>query len=592
MSRLLTPADVPAMPGDGATLSAAADTIATNGPRVGDGVLEATIAWSTLPTWYDAPETTTAVAAMAPLSTAAMDFSETSTSVAAALSALGETLQSLETTRDALIDDIVVHQSTVAAYRASEAADYEDPSDPLAGWGPYGYARNEELWERCTSLRARLTTAVEECEQDLRRIGQPSGVDSVARAGSSAPAGALDWTTRDAQFRTTLALAVLDQFTSADGSGIRQLLAEHPEWVALLRDSPPEPHAINAWWTGLDPAAAAALAGAAPAIVGGLGGVPAAARVAANRTTAEARLRELDKLIDGRGYTYQPGTYERVRIGVPDDWREERDYLERVVAGDVQLYQYDRQRGQIIEMIGDPDNAVVLMTFMPGTNTTMDSFYTSSSEEGITAIPDWAVNRSGVAVAAFVVKQGAFPQLSSDLISTGPQNNEMTEKLGQDYARFSFELDAIAPKPIVSVEHSAGSAAGGAAETAGADFDARILLAGIGMTADWQPQPGTDYYAMQAPNDINKNFDGVQVENWGYAITPTEGNGITELPSGIPGTSSATLLAGVVSPALGIYLEGSSQLEHHNQVISGNPNRNSTVLRNIRDILNAEVQRQ
>ncbi len=98
--------------------------------------------------------------------------------------------------------------------------------------------------------------------------------------------------------------------------------------------------------------------------------------------------------------------------------------------------------------------------------------------------------------------------------------------------------------------------------------------------------------AMQAPNDINKNFDGVQVENWGYAITPTAGNGITELPSGIPGTSSATLLAGVVSPALGIYLEGSSQLEHHNQVISGNPNRNSTVLRNIRDILNAKVQRQ
>ena len=579
------------MPGDGAAVSAAADIIATNGPSVGDGVTEAATAWSTLPAWYDAPETTTAVAAMAPLSTAATDFSDTATSVAAALIALGETLRSLESTRDVLLDDIEVHQSTVSAYRASEAAEYEDPSDPLAGWGPYGYARNEELWGRCSSLRARLTTAIEECEQDLRRIEQPSGVESVAQAGSSAPAGALEWTTRDAQFRTTLALAVLNQLTSADGSGIQQLLAEHPELATLLRDSTPEPQAINAWWTRLDPAATAALTAAAPAIVGGLGGVPAATRVAANRATAETRLRELEKLIDERGYTYQPGTYERVRLGIPDDWREERDYLERVAAGDVQLYQYDRQRGQIIEMLGDPEKADVLMTFMPGTNTTMESFYTSTATEGITALPRWAVQQPGPGVAAFVVKQGAFPQLSADLIGTGPQNNEMTEKLGQEYARFSFELDAIAPKPIVSVEHSAGSAAGGAAETAGADFDVRILLAGIGMTADWQPQPGTDYYAMQAPNDINKNFDGVQVENWGYAITPTESNGITELPSGIPGTSPATLVAGAVSPPLGIYLEGSSQLEHHNQIISGDMERNATVLRRIRQILIEEAKK-
>ena len=61
----------------------------------------------------------------------------------------------------------------------------------------------------------------------------------------------------------------------------------------------------------------------------------------------------------------------------------------------------------------------------------------------------------------------------------------------------------------------------GAAETAGAHFDARVALAGIGMTNDWKAQDGTEYYAMQAPNDINKNVDNMQLGNWGYGIPAT-----------------------------------------------------------------------
>jgi len=192
----------------------------------------------------------------------------------------------------------------------------------------------------------------------------------------------------------------------------------------------------------------------------------------------------------------------------------------------------------------------------------------------------------GTEVAGFVVKQGEFPQLNADIIGTGPQNNDMMESLGHSYAQFTFELEAIAPgTPLVSVEHSAGSAAGGAAEMAGAHFDSRISLAGIGMTDEWKRQPETDYYAMQAPNDINKNFDGAQAWNWGYAIKPVEENGFTELDSGIDGSSPFAMMAAPISAPLAVAIEGGSQLEHHNQIISGDIGENGTVLRRIANLL-------
>jgi len=146
----------------------------------------------------------------------------------------------------------------------------------------------------------------------------------------------------------------------------------------------------------LDGAESAALLVGAPAVVGALGGIPAPVRGTANQTLARTRLSELQSLIDNRGYTYQPGTYERVRMPIPEAWQSEHDYLTRVVNGDVQLYLYDAPRGQIIEMIGTPEQADVIMTFMPGTNTTVESFYDSTTRHGITALTNWQVASSGL----------------------------------------------------------------------------------------------------------------------------------------------------------------------------------------------------
>ncbi|OWP21328.1 hypothetical protein CBF90_12775 [Microbacterium sp. AISO3] len=44
------------------------------------------------------------------------------------------------------------------------------------------------------------------------------------------------------------------------------------------------------------------------------------------------------------------------------------------------------QPQQIIEMFGDVSKADVIMSFMPGTNTTMESFYSSTADEGLTSL--------------------------------------------------------------------------------------------------------------------------------------------------------------------------------------------------------------
>ena len=128
----------------------------------------------------------------------------------------------------------------------------------------------------------------------------------------------------------------------------------------------------------------------------------------------------------------------------------------------------------------------------------------------------------------------------------------------------------------------------GAAETAGAHFDARVALAGIGMTNDWKAQDGTEYYAMQAPNDINKNVDNMQLGNWGYGIPATTANGFTEIDSGLPDTPAWVHGLRAIDPTLGTVLDLAGQLDNHNRIISADPRLNGVVLEATQDVI-AEV---
>lgn len=378
---------------------------------------------------------------------------------------------------------------------------------------------------------------------------------------------------------------------SMSEADLRALVAVHPDVLDQIRSTPPAD--VATWWEALAVEARDLLVDGIPELIGTLGGIPAAVREAANRLVAavvlQALVRERSMLSFAGPSPVElpPGRdnalilrhiLERANEQQHQDklvaLDSEISYLRRVVAGDVSLYHYDRDRQQIIEMFGDVEKADVIMSFMPGTNTTMESFYSSTDSAGLTSLTRYMVDNPppGVDVAGFVVKQGFFPNLSpSDVLVQGPHVNVWALPLGSRYAAFEDELDVITDAaPVVSVEHSFGSSAGGQAERRGGDFEARVLLAGIGMMDGWEARDGTDYYAIQGPSDINRALDGSQVGVLGYAVTPSEENGFTELDSGFTGFDP---------------------LGQHNDVISADPSVNRATQRHLERILMEAAQR-
>lgn len=442
-----------------------------------------------------------------------------------------------------------------------------------------------------TGLNAQMAALVQQrTTADTTAIMSLTG---IASRGSFSPFGGI--------LGADTSRPTLHQLEGLSEVDLATLLTLHPELTDVVQKTT-NPGDVSAWWAQLTLEQQQTLAIGAAGLIGALGGIPAHARAAANRVNAASRVAWLDAEIArvtdagyraGNGQVYAPSTAVATYLSTLQELRAERDYLQRAVDGSVQLYLYNHQKGEIIEMLGNPSTADAIMTFMPGTNTTMDSFYTSTATTGITALTRWEVEnpRLGYSVAGFVVKQGAFPQLDGDLMTTGPQNNDMAETLGAKYASFAGELHVIAPHaPLVSVEHSFGSAVGGVAETKDANFAARIALSGIGMTSDYGPSLETQHYAMQSPNDILTQLDvkGFQVFNWGYSTPPDAEHGFTELDSGIPGTPIWTQLMAPLSPPIAAAGDLMSGLDHHNQIISGNVNENRVVLEVVRDIVGSQ----
>ncbi len=75
------------------------------------------------------------------------------------------------------------------------------------------------------------------------------------------------------------------------------------------------------------------------------------------------------------------------------------------MKGEVQLYLYDPEGGGIIEMVGQPsDTTSATVTYVPGTFTTVDSFYGDHVQQ----VARW-LNQQDPNIVAFVWKEGTFP---------------------------------------------------------------------------------------------------------------------------------------------------------------------------------------
>jgi len=381
-----------------------------------------------------------------------------------------------------------------------------------------------------------------------------------------------------------------------------------PNLFADLVRCPPPAGEVARMWSILTPVQRTALTTTYPTIIGQLNGLPPGDRVAANGLVAahrlaearvelaqlQARLDALPTLISRYGTALsQP---QRVTLAASiADLSQEIAYLSQVQDGAIQLYLYDRGADRIIEMIGDPARAKVVLSYVPGSNATFEGMYQgalgSLERGGMQALAQWEVDRSYGGVLAFVFKDGHFPQ-TADLFSHGPQINTIADVIGANYADFlkGFRASEFGDLRIVSVEHSFGSAAAGEAERRGARLDTRILLGGIGMKAGWKPNPSTTYIGYAGRYDLNKLFytptgQGLAMGDLGYAVAPTAENGIIERDSGInfSGNELAKIFWGATAPPIAMKLHIEDMLAQHNQIagVEGN----DKVLREILDEL-------
>jgi len=356
-----------------------------------------------------------------------------------------------------------------------------------------------------------------------------------------------------------------------------------------------DPDAAHDWWESLTPEEQARLIENAPELVGGLDGVPALDRVAANANIAgdqievnDDRIKEIEQqLADPWRYALSSITGAGDTQALRDELsalKNENGYLQKAVDGDVQLYTYDKDADRLVEMIGNPETATQQMTWIPGTATTMDSFYGNAKigyGNDIQALSSSLADRTP-GTLVFVTKDGYYPQWDP---AHPPSDTSIAMDLGRTMAQFQTGLDAsgLPPLPTTAVGHSAGLAILTASEQAGAHYDNVVSLSGIGMDDGWKPQSGTSYYDYTTDGDMILAARGLHASipdidisgslldpqihitevEMGFPLTPSAENGFTVLDSGI-GVTKPDLL----DPFAGWNLVNESK-DNHSLVASG-----------------------
>lgn len=533
-------------------------------------VTQALFAWSLLPEAYRAPEADLLHASLATTRPAAAEISD----------GLIAACRALERFADE-IDDL--------ARRRTLLSDRRDAGPPADLWdesvdGPAAVLndRRRDEWasglaREAADLDEAYDDASRRCASALRAIPDVAWTSLAAWSGpeASGPVGS---------FSDAAGLALLERL-SAERDPAR-LLAEHPEWAGIIRGT--DPATVAEWWSRLDRRTSDALATTAPSLVGNLDGLPIAERVEVNRGRASEYLHELRT----RRQALEALRAPRSRANALEvlDRRAERARLDREIAyfdavanGTKQLYAWDPEHGSLIEMAGDPSTAKAALFVVPGTNAKAEAFM---SDRPVTDFADWQVGSGGGSVVAFTVLTGPMPQLA-DLVTAGPEWNRFAERRGEEYARFIQGVDAAHPDLwTMSYEHSYGGGVGSEAEKHGGTVDARFLAASVGAIGPYEPHPGTQYFATQAADDINRYYAGVGLGPLGFTVAPETIPGVHIVDSGLPGpdvgllaeyayTQNPGALVGIVQDSV----------EHHTALMSSDVDTNGPSLFFVQDLL-------
>jgi hypothetical protein len=303
------------------------------------------------------------------------------------------------------------------------------------------------------------------------------------------------WAFTSSKIDSTDPAALLAIMATLSASDLRILLEEHRFRADKLAGAAPE--AVAAWWKGMDgpngevSAAQLALIAAIPAVIGALDGIPALARVAANKINAANQIKLDEKLIEK--YRSIPPTVERLQ--------KEIQYLKGAVSNDptVQLYLYDPSNSRIIEMFGTPCSSTEhVIIYVPGTFSNLEGFYDKATQQDARFL--WK-SHPGESVA-FVYKDGISPGGTDG--ASSPNYVRLLEAndpgrailAGQQLSEFAtgVRLDPyLSGAKTTAIGHSWGLTAVTSSEVTGTQYDQVISLSGAGMLPEWKPGSTTTY---------------------------------------------------------------------------------------------------
>jgi hypothetical protein len=319
------------------------------------------------------------------------------------------------------------------------------------------------------------------------------------------------------------------------------------------------PMQVSGWWDRLSKAEQDAFISAHHWVAGNTNGIPFERRIQANQLSAA----------------------ELLSNGGIDPTSNEYSYLVDVANGDRTLISFDPQNDRIIEMIGELNERTQdIVSYVPGTTSDMQGFYDGDTQQIGQHLVDNASPPG--ATVAFIFKDAEFPTFGAD----GVYHASWAASVGDPYHRFqqALGLENTGGVPVTSIEHSFGSSVGGYAEIQGTQFDTRIVLAGIGMTDEWKPVEGTNYYSLTGSNDIIRAARDRYSEdlNTGYEHSPTTKNGFYELDPKLPAWNPGAY----AGPIIGVPVinPGMDPIEQHTTIATAGPD-NAVALEHLIEII-------
>nr|WP_307333858.1 hypothetical protein [Microbacterium sp. SORGH_AS_1204] len=578
----MSPSDVPAVAIDPVALSSVAASLHRYADSVSDSSERLTTRWSTLHLHYQAPEVGELLSRMSVVPRAVDDFAATMKRVATIMAQLADHLALAREQEKSLRDEIDTFRDAVRRFRAS--SDVPEWGNTGDTWGPGQFIRNQTLLSECLAVRTLRDTAIEEARGDLASIGRPDLLLPPTESVDTPTPSISAWAAEYDAVADDVGFAILEKLSAGTADDARALLALHDDWRRLFLENAPDAAAVSTWWTQrltTNPRALDALVFGASLVIGSLGGVPPASRVAANAVNAKMRLPVIDaeiRRLDEAGRGGEMAAAAAERKATLERLRKQRDYLQRAADGDVQLYLYEPDSHSIIEMIGTLDDTTTdVITYVPGTFTSVHSFYGDEVQQ----VGRW-LQTNDSRVTTFVWKEGPFPGEDADggqanLGRILEANDEPAARAsGRLIADFQRELLCASPQAASAQQdamgHSWGLAAVTSSEVAGARYSQVHSLAGAGMPSGWTPNADTRYFhwgytdALSIAQGTGVVWDGhipTRDSSFSSHLYSREGDFPLYLPSGIG--SDATVFSAQPPPSIPLTTR---PLENHNLIAS------------------------